>query len=219
MHRVSTVGVAITKLVAARALENVKAGAARTSAKHPHRCEERGATHRRAVNAVMKVLLLGGTGGCGRHALLRLLERGVEVTAIVRSESRLPPAAVGHARLTVVAAPEGHLAMDAQTMLGHIRGCDAVISCLGHDLSFRGIWGEPKQLCIDTTRRVCEALAELQAPAPVKFIVVSTEGVDRPDGSDPPRGRVERLLLWLLWAVLPPHADNMATLTYLVITY
>ena len=35
-----------------------------------------------------KVLLLGATGGIGGHALLQLLDRGVHVTAIVRSESR-----------------------------------------------------------------------------------------------------------------------------------
>ena len=45
--------------------------------------------------------------------------------------------------------------------------------------------------------------------------MVSTEGVDRPDGADPERGWAERLLTWLLSKTLPPHADNMATVEYL----
>ena len=55
----------------------------------------------------------------------------------------------------------------------------------------------------------------MQPTQQVKFILISTEGVDRPDGRAPPRGRVERALLWLLKHLLPPHADNMATIAYL----
>ena len=47
----------------------------------------------------MKALVLGATGGCGAPCLLRLLERGVEVTVIVRSADRLPAAAKGHVKL------------------------------------------------------------------------------------------------------------------------
>ena len=170
-----------------------------------------------------KVLLLGATGGIGRHALARLLEHGVETTVIVRSADRLlvhdtcttARRAAGDQLLTVVVEPRGHLALDAAAWQEHVRGCDAVISCLGHNLSFRGIWGAPRRLCAETTRVVCEAVRALAPPAPVKYIVVNTEGVDRLDGADPPRGWGERLVLWMLQKVLPPHADNMATLAYL----
>lgn len=162
-----------------------------------------------------KALLLGATGGCGAEALLRLLERGVAVTTIVRSESRLPEAAKGHKLLTVVEAPNGHLALSDAEMMGHVRGCDAVVSCLGHNLTFKGVYGSPRMLCRDTVRQVCEACRQLQPPSPVKLVVVSTEGVDRPDGADPKRGLAERLVLWLLWLLLPPHADNMAVVEYL----
>ena len=63
--------------------------------------------------------------------------------------------------------------------------------------------------------QICEAFLTLTPPKPVKFIVVSTEGVDRPDGADPQRGWGERLLTWLLAKTLPPHADNMDTVEYL----
>ena len=79
----------------------------------------------------MKVVIFGATGGCGQHALTRLLEHeDVEVLAIVRSAERLPALAKGHPKLSVIAAPEGHLEMD---LTEHLRGCDAVVrSLLSH---------------------------------------------------------------------------------------
>ena len=62
---------------------------------------------------------------------------------------------------------------------------------------------------------MCESIRSLAPAEPIKFIVVSTEGVDRPDGADPPRGCLERLVLWLLTKLLPPHVDNMAVVAYL----
>ena len=90
-----------------------------------------------------------------------------------------------------------------------------MISCLGHNLSFKGIFRPPRYLCVDTVQRVCEAAQEMQPPSPLKLIVVSTEGVDKLDGTDPKRGLAERTLLGLLWLLLPPHADNMAVVKYL----
>ena len=165
---------------------------------------------------MLKGLILGATGGCGRKALAELLSRGgVAVTAVVRSESRLPPEVSGHQNLSVVVAPEGHLALSEEAMRVHLRGCDAVVCCLGHNLNFRGVFGHPKRLCTDTTRQICEAFKLLAPEKPVRYIVVSTEGVDRPDGADPERSRAERFVFWLLSNILPPHADNMANADYL----
>ena len=156
-----------------------------------------------------KVLMFGATGGCGNQTLLRLLEDGVHVTVIVRDESRLSLPVQGHKNLTVVVAPDGHLGMP----LGqYIIGCDAVISTLGHNLTFSGICGPPKRLCSDTTQKVCAVIRDLEPEVPIKFIFISTEGVDSPDGTDPKRSICERITLCLLWLLLPPHADNMAVL-------
>ena len=40
----------------------------------------------------------------------------------------------------------------------HLKDCDAVVSCLGHNLSLGGIWGAPYRLCTDTTRRVSASI-------------------------------------------------------------
>ena len=76
---------------------------------------------------------------------------------------------------------------------------DAVVSSLGHNLTFKGMYFPPRMLCVDSVRLICDAARQLAPPTPLRLVVVSTEGVDRPDGADPKRGLLERLLLFLLW--------------------
>ena len=90
-----------------------------------------------------------------------------------------------------------------------------MISALGHNLTFSGVFGAPKHLCSDTASIVCGLIKKLAPVKPIKFIVIGTEGVDRLDGSDPRRGFGERFLLTLLWLLLPPHADNMEVMRVL----
>eukprot|EP00277_Geminigera_cryophila_P032691 CAMPEP_0173124782 /NCGR_PEP_ID=MMETSP1102-20130122/55924_1 /TAXON_ID=49646 /ORGANISM="Geminigera sp., Strain Caron Lab Isolate" /LENGTH=268 /DNA_ID=CAMNT_0014033321 /DNA_START=3 /DNA_END=809 /DNA_ORIENTATION=- len=168
------------------------------------------------MTAAAKVLLLGGTGGIGSQALLHLLDRNVHVTAIVRSAARLPDAVKEHPALTTLVRETGAINMSVPEMARHVEDCDAVISCLGHNLDFHGMFGEPKKLCADTSELACEAIKLLQPTQPIKFIVVNTAGVDHPDGkSDPVRGWGERVILWLLTVLLPPMKDNVMTSHYL----
>lgn len=146
---------------------------------------------------------------------MRLLDASIAVTAVVRSEGRLPSSVRGHALLTTVIAPGGLLELSDAEVTEIMRGADAVVSCLGHNLTFSGLFGKPRMLCRDTVRRVCEVAHRLQPPSPIKVVVVSTEGVDRPDGSDPRRGLGERLVLAILWLLLPPVADNVGVVDYL----
>ena len=158
-----------------------------------------------------KVLLLGATGGIGSQALLQLLDRGADVTAIVRSAGRLPREARVHPRLTVLECEAGVLGMQLPELAKHARGCDAMVSCLGHRPSVQGLFGQPRKLCADSTRRACEAIGLLQPARPLKVVVVSTGLADHPDWtSDPPRGIIERLILWLLEMLLPPHVGVSA---------
>ena len=166
----------------------------------------------------MRVLLLGATGGCGSQVLTRLLSRDVETTVIVRDEERLPEGAKANPLLRVIVEPRGHLALSNSDFADAIKTVDAVISCLGHTLTLSGVFGHPRRLCRDTTAAVFDAARALAPARPLKYIVVSTEGVDHPAGADAAtltRGSAERCLLWLLSWALPPHADNMSVVDYL----
>jgi nucleoside-diphosphate-sugar epimerase len=152
------------------------------------------------------VLLLGGTGRTGQRVLQQLLGRGVAVRAMVRSATRLPAGAAGDPNLEVIEASLSSL--DDQAWQRHLRGCHAVVSCLGHVLSVRGIWGPPRQLVTRATASLCRGIEALRPAAPVKLVLMSSVSVNRPGGLDTRRGRLERAVLWLVRGLLPPAMDN-----------
>jgi hypothetical protein len=98
----------------------------------------------------------------------------------------------------------------------HLRGCDAVISCLGHVISLKGIFGPPHDLVTRATTRLCHGIEALQSPAPVKLILMSSVSVHRPDSLDTRRGSFERAFLWVLRGLLPPAKDNQRAADFLL---
>ncbi|MDP3179646.1 MAG: SDR family oxidoreductase, partial [Spirochaetaceae bacterium] len=128
------------------------------------------------------VLLLGATGRTGRCVLFELLDRGVEVRVIVRSAQRLPEGVAANVRLKVIEAEL--LSLSYEEFKDQVRGCDAIISCLGHNLDLKGIFGPPRDLVTRATERVCRAIAELRPEASVKFVLMSSVSVNRPGRLD-----------------------------------
>lgn len=72
-----------------------------------------------------RILIVGATGGTGRHLITQALERGYTVTALVRNPSRLR---VDHPNLAVV---QGDV-LDCDSVDAAMRGHEAVVSALGH---------------------------------------------------------------------------------------
>jgi nucleoside-diphosphate-sugar epimerase len=160
------------------------------------------------------VLLVGGTGRTGRRTLQQLLDRGVRVRAIVRSRGKLPAKIAGHPDLTAIEA--SLLSLRDEELRQHLRGCDAIVCCLGHVLSLRGMFGPPRDLVTRATRRLCGAVSALRPPAPVRFVLMSSVSVNRPGGLDTRRGSFERAFLWMLCRVLPPALDNQHAADFLL---
>ncbi len=160
-----------------------------------------------------RVLLLGGTGRTGSLVLTQLLERGVAVRAIVRSADRLPAGAAGNPRLEVVEADL--LALPIGQLAGHLDGCDTVISCLGHTISARGIFGSPRLLVEGAVRRVHEAVGVRPSADPVRLVLMSSVSVNLPERADSRRGAGERAYLGGLRVVLPPARDNQRAADFL----
>lgn len=79
----------------------------------------------------MKVLVLGATGGTGQQVVLQALQRGHDVTALVRNQERLTTRAD---RLRVLT---GSVTDAGQALAAAIRGQDVVISTLGVGKSLR----------------------------------------------------------------------------------
>ena len=161
----------------------------------------------------MQVLVAGATGRTGGPLVRQLLERGHTVRAIARSPEKIPASLRAHPLLRVIEASV--LDLNAEEMASHVRGCDALVSCLGHVMSVRGMFGAPRDLCTQATRRLCRAIEAQGASGPTKFILMSTVGVPNPN-LDERRPWFERALLTLLRHLVPPHRDNETAADFLL---
>lgn len=150
-------------------------------------------------------LVVGATGMTGRLLVERLLGRDHKVRIIARSPHKLSAEILGHPNMSVITASV--LDVPDDEMKEHVRGCDAVVSTLGHVMNFKGMFGEPRKLCTDATRRLCSAIEANAPSSPAKFILMSSVGVANPD-LDEKRTGFDRRLLSILRYTVPPHRDN-----------
>lgn len=159
------------------------------------------------------VLLLGGTGRTGGRVLLQLLGRGFNVRAVVRSARRLPAGIAGAPGLRLVEADP--LALDDEDLRHHLLGCGGVVSCLGHNISLKGVFGPPRDLVTQATKRLCRAIQALRPAMPIRLIVMSSVSVNRPRRVDTARSPFDRALLALIRGLIPPAKDNQCAADFL----
>ncbi len=160
----------------------------------------------------MTTLVVGATGATGRLLVKELLNRGVSVRAIVRSPDRLPEEVRSSDRLSVIQAAVLDLT-DAE-IARQVSGCDAVASCLGHNLSFKGIYGRPRRLVTDATRRLCDAIKASMPAGPVRFVLMNTAGNSNRD--IPERvSFAQDVVIRLIRLLVPPQVDNENAADYL----
>ncbi|HEB90128.1 MAG TPA: NAD(P)-dependent oxidoreductase [Deltaproteobacteria bacterium] len=151
------------------------------------------------------LLILGATGRTGRSLLERRLGQGGRVRAIVRRREGLPESTRNHPRLELVEASV--LELSDRELTRYVQDCDGVVSCLGHTLDCRGLFGAPRRLCADATSRVCRAIEENRPARPVRFVLMNSVGVQNPDLEEK-RSPFDRGILAFLRRALPPHKDN-----------
>jgi len=160
----------------------------------------------------MTTLVVGATGMTGRRLVEQLLDKNHKVRVIARSPHKLSPEVLKNPNTTVIEAAV--LDLTDQEIAEQVKNCDAVVSCLGHVMDFNGMFGDPKKLCTDATRRLCNAIEKNNSPEPTKFILMNTVGVQNPDLEEK-RTWYERGFLFLLRYSLPPHRDNETAAEYL----
>jgi hypothetical protein len=184
----------------------------------------------------MTTLVVGASGATGRLLVEQLCNRGQNVRVIVRSPNKLPENLKNHDRVTAIYASILELS-DAE-ISEHISGCDAVASCLGHNISFKGIFGHPRRLVTEATRRLCNAIAvaaaqcgEVSSPyncdktdgkpfeanksnKPTKFVLMNTAGNSNRDLQEP-ISFSQQCVMGLIRLLLPPHVDNEEAADYL----
>ena len=159
----------------------------------------------------MKILVVGATGATGRLLVKDLLDRGEKVTVVVRSAEKMRELTDAK-NLTVV--KDAILDLSDEKLVELVDGCDAVASCLGHNLTLKGIYGKPRRLVADATRRICAAIEVNNPDKPVKLVLMNTSGMRNRDLNEPV-SFAEKTLTALLRLLLPPYTDNIQAAEYL----
>lgn len=153
----------------------------------------------------MRTLVVGATGATGRLLVADLLNRGNQVTAIVRQPGALKARFSGNANYHEVSGQITTMADDELAAL--LQNCDAVFSCLGHNMTFRGIFGKPRRLVTQSVEKLCRAIELVQPDKKVKVILMNTSGNSNRDIPEMPPWS-QRMAVSLVRLLVPPHADN-----------
>ena len=160
----------------------------------------------------MTTLVVGASGATGRLLVQQLLNQGESVKIIVRSMGDLPEAIKQHVHVSITEA--SILDMTAAELEAHVQGCHAVISCLGHNLSFKGMFCAPRRLVRDSVQRLCDAIEANNPTTAVKFILMNTTGNQNTQAGEKV-SLAQTLTVGLIRMLLPPHADNEQAADYL----
>lgn len=197
------------------------------------------------INKKTTTLVLGGSGQTGRRLVEQLLEQNQNVKVIVRSKERFletistsqygdgdGSTSNGTPAPNLTITQGTILEMSDQDIMKHVKGCDAVVSCLGHTLDMKGIYGKPRKLCTDTIKRIYQAIETLHhqeeqsstiinqqldkpSSTKTKLILMSSNAVANPNGFDNRRPLNERILIGMIRALIPPHRDNEEAAAFL----
>lgn len=160
----------------------------------------------------MTTLVLGGSGATRKLLVAQLLQSGQKVKMIVRPISNIPDCWHREHALTII--KEDITKISVADMVSYLSDCQAVASCLGHNLNWKGMFGQPKELVTTAVSLISKALAKKASPNPVKLILMNTAGNSNRD-LDEVVSLGEKMVITLIRTLLPPHKDNEKAADYL----
>ena len=160
----------------------------------------------------MKVFIVGATGATGKFVVQQVLEAGHGVKAVVRSPEKLKDLEEAYTAFTQI---KGNvLDMEQEELKNHLEQCEAVVCCLGHNISFQGMYGKPRKLVRDSVKKIVHGIEQLAPEKSFKFVLMNTNGNANRDLNETYPLK-ERIILNLLYLLLPPHTDNIQAAEYL----
>ncbi len=160
----------------------------------------------------MKVFLAGSTGATGSLLLRQLLDSGHQVVTVARSKDRIPDDLRAHTNLKTIQA--SLLEMSDTDLKDCLTGCEAIGVCLGHNLSFKGVYGKPRKLVRDAVIKLC---TNADQNLTTRFVLMNTSG-NRNKKRNEKVNFGHKLVVGLLRLILPPHTDNEQAAEYLQYT-
>lgn len=160
----------------------------------------------------MTTLVVGASGATGKYLVEQLLAAGQSVKIIVRPTSNIPDNWNDNEQVTIIKGSVSEMTVGALAEI--IADCQSIASCLGHNLTWSGIYGKPRRLVTKTAQLLCEAATSNSFKTPVKFVLMNTDGNRNRDLNEP-ISFVQRIVIGLLRILLPPHPDNEKAADYL----
>lgn len=159
----------------------------------------------------MKTLVLGASGATGKLVVSQLLERNISTKIVVRESATISDKIAAAKNIEIV---KGNIdSFSSGRIQELLRDCDSVVCCLGHNISFKGLFGHPRKLVANAVKKITAAIAADNTAR--KFILMSTTAYTNKDqGEKNTFG--EKLIFLLLEILLPPHKDNMLAGDHLV---
>lgn len=159
----------------------------------------------------MKVLVLGANGATGFNVVTQLLDKEIYVKAMTRNTEKFT-AIKNTKNLEIINA--SILDLDNNKLTEYLNDVDAVISCLGHNLTLKGIFGKPHNLVIDALKKIVHSLNQNKN---TKLILMNTTGCTNKLQNEKFTKR-ENFIISILRHLVPPHRDNELALAYLIDT-
>lgn len=157
------------------------------------------------MSSINKTLVVGASGATGKQLVQQLLEMGQAVKVIVRASSNIPKSWKNNDQISIIRASINEVSVDE--MYNYLEDCQAVASCLGHNLTFKGIFGKPRRLVRDAVRLICDAIQKRSPLNPIKVVLMNTSGNRNQDLKEK-ISFGETLVVGLIRLLVPPHPDN-----------
>ena len=160
----------------------------------------------------MTILVVGASGATGRQLVEQLLIQGHNIKVVVRSPEKLPESWEDNNHLQIISA--SILDLSDKEMMELTLDCHSIASCLGHNMNWKGIYGQPRDLVTDATRRLCNAIETNKPESSIKYVLMNTTGNRNRDLNEP-ISFAQKCVIGLLRLLLPPHVDNEKAADYL----
>jgi hypothetical protein len=160
----------------------------------------------------MTTIVVGASGATGKQLVMQLLEAGQQVRAIVRPTSTVPASWHQDDRVQIIKAEITQMGVGEMAL--HLEGCEGVACCLGHNLTWKGIYGKPRLLVTETVQLLCDAISTNALPYPVKLVLMNTAGNSH-RGLSEKVSLGQKIVTGIIRLLLPPHADNEKAADYL----
>ncbi len=160
----------------------------------------------------MKVLVLGANGATGFNVVNQLLKQGINVKALTRNVEKFD-SIKNNGHIEIIKA--SILEIDDQKLKQYLIDVDAVISCLGHNITLKGIFGKPHTLVAESLIRIVGIINEVATNRTVKIILMNTTACINKLQNEKFKTH-ENLVMKMMRFLLPPQRDNELALGYLI---